>query len=203
LKTQKGQVSTESMMAILRSHRGTDESWTPDVGITGADVCMHAGWGPARGSQTTASMVTVLKKGQPPVHWLTGTAAPCTSLFKPVWMDCGIPETGLSPAGTYNSASLYWRHEALHREILRDYSSRIRAVKAGQVDFEKKYRHLVSEVSSSDMNERRMVTDAAFRDADALEEGWMRTVKETGISRQNTVLYRNAWKQFNKEAGMN
>jgi len=77
------------MMAILRDHGpNADQNWTPARGITGATVCMHAGFGPVRVSQTTGSWVAALKPGQA-VHWATGTSAPCTSIFKPVWIEAG------------------------------------------------------------------------------------------------------------------
>ena len=53
------------MMTILRSHDSKiSTNWSPDGALTGADVCMHAGFGPIRISQTTGSMVSVLKSGK-------------------------------------------------------------------------------------------------------------------------------------------
>ena len=57
---------------------------------------------------------------QHPVHFLTGTAAPCTSIFKPAWVDLELPDVGPASGAAYDEASLWWRHEALHRATLRD-----------------------------------------------------------------------------------
>jgi hypothetical protein len=52
-------------------------------GITGQTICMHASWGPAKHSQTTQSMVVHLRQDSTVITvWITGTAAPCTSIFK-------------------------------------------------------------------------------------------------------------------------
>jgi secernin len=82
-----------------------------------AAPCMHAG-GVAASSQTTASWVAELTPGAA-AHWVTATAAPCTSLYKPVRIDqpLGI---GPEPSDSYDPAALWWRHEALHRAALRD-----------------------------------------------------------------------------------
>jgi len=57
-----------------------------------ADVCMHAN-GILRPSQTTQSMITRLSPKTQNV-WMTGGAAPCVSLFKPLFRP--DPNTGVS-----------------------------------------------------------------------------------------------------------
>jgi hypothetical protein len=68
--------------------------------------------------QTTASWVSDLRPGQVR-HFATGTAAPCTSLFKPV--DVSTPlEVGPPATDRYDPGTLWWQHERLHRHVLRD-----------------------------------------------------------------------------------
>ncbi|MCB0037641.1 MAG: C69 family dipeptidase, partial [Anaerolineales bacterium] len=117
-----GKITVASMMNYLRDHGDVDASWSPAAGLQGATVCMHASFGPIRQSQTTGSMVSHLTPAQQ-THWVTGSAAPCLSLFKPVWIDAGLPDMGARPTATYDEAALWWRHEALHRHILRDYAA--------------------------------------------------------------------------------
>ncbi len=61
---------------------------------------MHSSFGPIRISQTTGSMISHLTRMR---HSLvTGTSAPCTSVFKPVWFEGGLPDLGPSPTETYD-----------------------------------------------------------------------------------------------------
>lgn len=201
LRAETGKITAATMMKVLRSHtREVQPSWSPDRKITGVDVCMHAGWGPIRTDQTTGSMVTVLRKDAEPEHWLTATSTPCTALFKPVWMDAGVPDLGPTPTGEYDGATLYWRHEALQREISRDYQARIKVILDDQKTFEADFIEQVQNVKGSTADIRRKVSDEAFQQADEIEKQWVEEVNKIKISRKNHFLYNIAWKKLNSQA---
>ena len=73
---QQATSSAVSMASGLRQHRKDDHS-------SNRDVCMHAS-GVTRPSQTCGSMIVQLQPGQPPRIMVTGTSAPCISLFQPI-----------------------------------------------------------------------------------------------------------------------
>lgn len=105
------------LFAALRDHgaRYSNPSYRWINGAMAAP-CMHAG-GVLASAQTTGSWVTEMHKDGTVRHWVTGTAAPCTSLFKPVRidepLDYGKPEDRAD-------SSLWWRHERFHRMIMRN-----------------------------------------------------------------------------------
>jgi secernin len=105
------------MMRMLRDHG--DTAWPVYRWLNGGmrAPCMHAG-GQITSSQTTASWVAAVGE-EGARHWVTGTAAPCVSLFKPVRVDEPL-DLGPAPTDVPDARSLWWRHEALHRRVLRD-----------------------------------------------------------------------------------
>jgi secernin len=110
--------SPADMMALLRDHGGGGDSpaysWVN--GGMGAP-CVHAG-GILASSQTTASWVAELS-ALGVQHWVTGTAAPCTGLFKPVRVEEPL-DLGPAPTDQADDGSLWWRHERLHRRVVAD-----------------------------------------------------------------------------------
>jgi secernin len=118
--TARGLVDRAAMLAALRDHGGRE----PDRGLRMLVPCAHASFWPTRSAgQTTSSMVSRLdQRGS--VHWLTGTSSPCISVFKPVVLGAGPIDTGPPPGRRYDRDSLFWRHERLHRLVLRDYARR-------------------------------------------------------------------------------
>lgn len=106
------------LMRALRDH-GPGRFAPRWSGINGGmdAPCMHAG-GLVANSQTTGSWVAELTP-EGARHWVTGTAAPCVSLFKPARVDQPL-DTGPTPGDRADPYSLWWRHERLHRRAVRD-----------------------------------------------------------------------------------
>jgi len=73
-----------------------------------------------------------------PLIFATGTAAPCTGIFKPVWTDVELPNMGQKPTGVYDNTSLFWQHEILHRNILNDHQTFVSLFKSKRNDLEEK-----------------------------------------------------------------
>ncbi len=202
LFSYKGKITVALMMEMLRAHsanRSTD--WRPDVGITGADVCMHSGWGPIRGSQSTGSLVSHISQ-ENSTHWVTGTAAPCTSIFKPVWMDCSMSDMGNAPTGEYDSESLFWKHELIHRAILKDYPTRIKLIADARDELENVFRNAITEIEKKSQKDREQYSETCFKKSDKLESEWVDIFSVQQHAKKTKWLYGNAWKKNNKAAKM-
>ena len=109
--------TVHDVMTMLRSH---GRSRVPRYSIVNGAMsapCVHAG-GLLAASQTTASWVGDLRASGCR-HWVTGTSAPCTGLFKPVHVDIPV-DTGPAPDDHDDGKSLWWRHERLNRHALAD-----------------------------------------------------------------------------------
>lgn len=200
LQEHLGEIDVPFAMRLLRDH-GPDasENWQPGNRLMGSDVCMHASFGPVRISQTTGSMISHLT----PVlntHWLTGTAAPCTSVFKPVWIDSGLPDLSPSPAATYDGATGWWRHENLHREILRDYADRISSVRPERDALEIEFLAQMPEMVRQSREKREDFTRRSFFKAEQAESEWLAAIKEQSLQQSRPLLDKIAWQKFDKEA---
>jgi dipeptidase len=199
LEEQKGKVSIESMMGILRSHKKDD--FDPRTGLVNVDVCMHAGFGPIRVSQTTASMIVYLDRKNPLI-FATGTAAPCTGIFKPFWMDTlSALDSGTVP-GDRADSSLYWTHEKLHRAVLLNYPKRIKTYAADRDQLEKQFMEGAFELhnGNASADKRSEYSRECFARSAVSGEEWL--VKVGKVPAEKNILYGSAWKNFNKKAGM-
>lgn len=202
-----------SLMGILRdqgAQAARDPNWRPD-GIMGGAVCAHASWGPIRRfGQTTGSWVAELGPGRA-VHWLTGTSSPDTSIFKPVFFGPGfegaaLPDFGPVPGDTYNPATLWWRHERLHRAVLEDYPARLNAF-AGERDrleasFLARVEALLARGGSAE--EAGRLSREIWAEAAAAEDRWFERIRRMPKhpGRGGSLLYRMHWGKLARLARM-
>ena len=199
LQAGYGRLGAADLMATLRQH-GTGDAWKPSSGLLGVNVCMHAGFGPVRHDQTTGSMVSRLEPGST-LHFLTGTAAPCTSLFKPMWQDAALPDMGPRPVGKYDPATLFWRHESLHRLTLQDYSA---LAPLYQEERDKLELDFIARALAADApaGQRAELAAACMAEASQAEAGWLQLVARQAPGKYPGWLYGKTWKAINNRAQM-
>ena len=177
------------LMRLLRDH-GEGRETPRYAWINGSldAVCMHGGGGAVHGSVTTASWVSELAPGRVR-HWATGTAAPCTALFKPVQVDDPL-DLGPSATDVADPDSLWWRHEGLHRSVLRD-PARLLPLFADERD-EIEARWLADPPPPAE----------AFAEADRWLERWTNRVAGTEIRDRRPLWARRYWRKHNRRAGL-
>ena len=103
-------------------------------------VCLHA-TGLLTPSQTTGSMVVEIRKNSPVTVWLTGSSAPCISIFKPFYFDSDVlDEANFISATSKFDNSYWWRWEEFHRKMLSHYKKWMPLFKEYQLKRENHYR---------------------------------------------------------------
>jgi dipeptidase len=152
--------------------------------------CVHAG-GRLASSQTTASWLSELTPGGVR-HWATATAAPCTSLFKPVRV--GEPlELGAAPSDRFDAEALWWRHERLHRAVSRDPERLLPLFAKERDEIEARWFRQGAAVSPA----------AAFAEADHRLEEWTARVAAAGSAADlRPGFVRRYWARRDERAGI-
>jgi secernin len=194
LSRDQGEIGIQTMVVILRDHQVHPD---PTSGLSGADICMHAGPGPIRISQTTGSLIASLSKDHPLI-FATGTAAPCTGIFKPVWVDAPPSRPLAIPDGRYDPETLFWAHERLHRKVLENYPARLAAYREQRDALERDFIRGAYQRRDASLVERRAYSEACFLKAAQATEDWLKLVQD--IPPRMSWLHRMAWSGFNRKA---
>lgn len=210
LRDRAGKLKPEDFMALLRSHGSGSASapYNPARGSNG-DICMHYGEGLIRNSQTTGSLVAHLRPDGTATYWLTGTSAPCLSLFKPFYLDPSWPDwpedvaaaLGPEPSGKYDPKSLWWQGEALHRAVLTDYPTRAAVFEADRNALEAR---LIAEEAQAGRaaDAQASFTARALAQSRAALGEWLDRVVAAPVRRPAPWWYRKRWQGLSRAAGM-
>ena len=107
---------------------------------------------------------------------------------------------GASPSGIYDEATLWWRHENLHREILRDYSNRIKEVASGSAALETEFLAETIKICQQSIESRKAFTQQCFSKAEQKELSWLEKISHMPILQNRPPLDKFAWDKFDKRA---
>lgn len=196
LKRYRGKLDIPYAFQVLRHHR--KKPYNPSSHLLLDSVCVHGGNGLTRHSSTTGSFVAHLAKDD---HrfWATGTAGPCTGIFKPVWLrNKVLPHLGPVPDGRYNPESLWWQHEKLHRSVLRDYS----AISCYQEQKSQLETLFIEKAFNQEEKDGFNITRQAFEASRNATEQWIKQVESHGAKGYLNPVYNLYWKKQNKNAGL-
>ena len=178
------------LMAALRDHgNAAGPVWSPVNGALDAP-CAHAG-GVVTSTQTTASWVADLRYPSDVLHWVTGTSAPCTSVFKPVQVFKPLDvDPDPMPDNHFDVAYRWWRHERLHRLAVRDHAASLARFSAER-----------------DRLEAGWVADPpsgaeAFSVADQAEGRWLADLLAAKLPDRRPSWVRREWRGTDRAAGL-
>jgi dipeptidase len=198
IKSGIGKIDLKHAFRILRDHGS--ENYSPDSHFLGDRLCAHAANSLSRNAtQTTGSIVAVLKQDEI-TCWSTGTSAPCTSIFKPVWFKGEVlPEVNKGLDGRFNSETHWWHHELLHRSILLDYETRINTISKDRDELEDSF---IRNSGNAFSDKSYEYTLATFKQAHEMTCDWIEKVKAVPVNRRPNYIYRKYWEAQNRKAGI-
>lgn len=190
----------QTAMQILRSHYH-DETDAARTGMK--SLCVHAS-GMTTPSQTTGSMVAELRPKGKSTYWFTGTAAPCISVFKPFFIPGKNLAVGkFTEPGAKADDSLWWRHERLHRQALKNLTAAGEYFLAERNAFEDELVRAEISVYKKPAAVREKFVRAAWEQADQLLTRWTERVKSAKLRGAFHPLYRRYWNKQNKKVAIN
>jgi len=169
---------------ILRTH--AEEGFKPSRGTTGS-ICMHAS-GLFSPHQTTGSMVAELGKGRPPVVWITGSSAPCLSIYTPFSLD---ESAFVDPEITGYLYRKWWKWETWHRKAILDYSAAHQKMQEIRPALENRWRR------TADAHCRSGDTAALVtlqKEALAASDSVLNDLLKLPLQKRAPWLYRRLWK---------
>ena len=196
----KRPASTTDLMRILRDH-GDDEDWRPDDVLQPSTLCMHASPADDQPRQTTASMVSVIDSHRP-THFFTGTAAPCVSLFRPVWVDAVPMGFRPLPDRYADPMSLFWRHERIHRHALKDLPVAVTLVAGEGARWEASMVRNALALSHASIGERQDFVRRTDEEADAILRGWGERFREIPAAGDLDPGWQTAWERIDLRCGL-
>jgi dipeptidase len=200
LARARGRIDAAAMMANLRDH-GADGEGRADFhpqDLTGPTVCMHAG-DRRRMGQSVGSLVSDLRPGGA-AHWVTAASAPCTAIFRPVFMDASLPAQGAIPGDRDDRSTRWWAHEALHRGALAGDYAGFMAEYAGARDalesrFAARVEEAVEKPGRAGAAARSRLAAACWREADREEARWIARLPRFAAFSVRPA-YRRSWERF-------
>lgn len=195
LARDAGKLTPAHMMANLRDHGAETAPGFHPQDIVGRSICAH-GTGP-RGGNSVGSLVCDLR-ADGAVHWVTGTSAPCTGVFKPVILEDGLADQGPQPGDKFDVETLWWRHEMLHRAALADYPEFMAEFVPARDALEANFAASIDAARHDSSTARRRLIEQCWKEAERFEAHWL--AKAQGRAK---VLpdYRAGWMRHDKLAG--
>lgn len=199
LEQEKGRITVQTMMEILRSHEPKLERTGPFATPSVRSVCMHGGG--LVGDHTTGSYVAHLTD-KLDTYWLTGSSTPCISIFKPYWF------TASSILWTENQqedALKFWMlREELHRLILQNKVAGLTAYRRRAAELEREFLSLVEAVQAGGAHpsQREAIVKQAWKREEELVQSTVARSRPNASRIGGGLWFRNYWRKQNRKLGL-
>lgn len=194
----RGTLDVGTAMSILRDHG--QENFRPGRGDMSC-LCLHA-TGVTTPSQTTGSLVAEIRPNGHSTFWLTGSAAPCLSIYKPFFpKDRTILLGSFQEPSEKPDGSLWWTQEKFHRSMLGVYAQMHPRYAVERDALEAEFREKEKTAHSQSQKDREAFSVDCLTRSQALTAKWTELVRKEK-NRTFAPLYNMSWKRWNREAGI-
>lgn len=137
-----GQLQLQDCFDILQTHNLPESKFSSGKASAGS-ICMHA-TNFLNPSQTTGSMVSMIREKDQHTVWLTGTARPCLSIYIPFYFGNDISLNA-------SENSLWWQAEKLHQWICKKYKHRKKLINESRLELQSELIELDRKVLTSEI----------------------------------------------------
>ena len=198
LKRHEGGITARTIFDIMRDH---GEGYDPAAAAVHSGVCLHAGPQKDRWWQADGVMAADVRPSDTLI-WLTGTSANCLSIFKPVFLGLDLPDLGPIPTETSDGASLWWKHEQLHRRAMADFHRVMPEIRADFDRLEDDFLSASVSARTGGPSSKRRFSEDCFRRAWEATDLWIRRLASRGDLSFSDPDYRAMWAAMNAAAGL-
>lgn len=198
LADARGKITARTAFQMMRHH---GEGYHPATADAHRNICVHAGPQKDRWWQADGVMVTETDTGGILV-WVTGTSGTCVSIFKPVFLGVDLPDIGSTPTEHFNPASLWWKHELLHRRAMADFDRLVPEIRKDFDALEEEFLAQAPSIKRSTNAEKRDFMEYCFREAMQATEKWIACLRARRDLSFADPAYRAMWQKLNAEAGL-
>ncbi len=196
MEQKKGSLTPKTIARILRDHGGRTIGTHP-ADLSNGTLCMHAADPIIRKSQTVGSLVVQLTPDRRINVFVTGTAAPCMSLFRPVFFGCPLDDRA---GNSYSADSLWWQHEILHRSLLNRSSKTILEFWTERTKFEARLWKGIPQIETASVFDRCLFSREYFKESRLFESQWIE--KLNAIPPQKRFFYSTYWRKISRRNGV-
>ena len=192
-------IGVKHAMNVLRNHDKGD--FEISDGLWGNDICMHAGLGPIRASQTTGSIVTSVNKDKINI-WFTGASSPCLSMFLPYQFGYDHPIINQQPGMVYEPDSYWWQQETINRLAIFSDINLLSKYRHELFDRETQLLTAIEQTNHLEKESIQTLINEATVESQLISEKWRKEIEKSYSMSNKNIFHQTAWKKFNNLANL-
>jgi secernin len=200
LEEKKGNISLQDMADIMRDLGEDGDNYDPEKAELKQNfVCMHAKPHPDAFWGATGAMITDSNE-EGIIVWMTGTSANDLSIFKPLFFGIPLPnQLNHQPRGTYDSKSLWWKHEFIHRKAIMNYKTLKPEIRGRFDEVEKSFFNQSSSLRTAPKKEKIEFSKYCWDESEKITDLIIKDISKINFTVKNGP-FKDMWDTFNKEA---